>query len=97
MQTLSVVAHIRARKDKQEEMLALLSGFVEPTRRETGCIRYQLYRNKLDPQDFTFIEEWTSDAALEQHLRTPHIQSGLSALSDLAEGSPAVLRYQLIA
>ncbi len=96
MDTLCVVAHIRARKDTQEEMLALLSGFVEPTRREPGCMRYQLYRNKSDPQDFTFIEEWKSEDALEEHLQMPYLRSGLAALGGLVETAPVILRYRLV-
>ncbi len=96
METLCVVAHIRAKKDTQDKMLALLSAFVEPTRREPGCLRYQLYRNKSDPQDFTFVEEWKSEDALEKHLQMPYLRSGLSALEDLVETSPVILRYRLV-
>jgi len=97
MQTLCVVARIRARKDKQEELEGVLSALVEPTRKESGCIRYQLYRNNQDPQDFAFIEEWADNAALERHLQTPHLRSAAAAFSLLAEGESFIGRYSLIA
>ena len=96
MSEICVVAHMRARKDTQEKMLAVLSGFVKPTRQEPGCIRYQLYRNGSDPQDFTFIEEWESEDVLEKHLQMPYLRSGLSALEDLVESAPVILRYRLV-
>ena len=80
----------------QDKMLALLTGFVEPTRRESGCLRYQLYRNIPDSQDFTFIEEWKNEEALDKHLQMPYLKSGLSALQDLVETAPVILRYRLV-
>ena len=97
MQTLCVVAHMRARKDKQEELKSVLTGLIKPTRKEADCIRYQLYRNNQDPQDFTFVEEWTNDAALEKHLATPHLQAALALLPQLTETEPVINRYSLIA
>ena len=97
MQTLCVVAHIRAKKEKQEELKAVLTALVAPTRKETGCIRYQLYRNVQDPQDFTFVEEWVNDAALELHLQTPHLKAALLSIAQLGEGSPSINRYTAVA
>ncbi len=94
---LLVVAHIRARREKQEELRKTLLGLVGPTRKEAGCVRYQLYRNNTDPQDFTFVEEWESDAALDEHLKKPHLQAAFAAFPDLVEGTPAVNRYSPIA
>ncbi|HYK89159.1 MAG TPA: putative quinol monooxygenase [Acidobacteriota bacterium] len=95
--SLCVIAHIRARQGRQEELRKLLTGLVGPTRKEAGCIRYQLYRNNVDPQDFTFVEEWESDASLDTHLKKPHLQAAFAAFSDLVDGTPAVNRYSLIA
>ncbi len=94
---LCVVAHIRAREDKQDELREILAGLVGPTRRESGCIRYQLYRNNVDPRDFTFVEEWESEAALEAHLQKPQLQAAFAAFPRLVDGPPVVNRYTLVA
>ena len=96
MQTLCVIAHIRARKEKQDQLKDVLNALIAPTRKEAGCIRYQLYRNNQDPQDFTFIEEWQDDAALELHLQTPHLRSAAQSFAELTDGSPSISRYTLI-
>lgn len=57
-ETVRVVARMTARPEKIEELKVLLSGLIDPTRREKGCISYQLLQNRADPTDFTFIEEW---------------------------------------
>ena len=94
---LYVIAHIRAREDKQDELRELLAGLVGPTRRESGCIRYQLCRNNADSRDFTFVEEWESEAALDAHLKKPHLQAAFAAFPRLVDGTPVVNRYSLIA
>ena len=56
-QALRVVARVVARPGKVEELQALLRGLIEPTRREPGCVTYELLQNTADPTDFTFVEE----------------------------------------
>ena len=73
--SLRVVARIVARPGRVEEVRELLRGLVGPTRREAGCITYELLQNVDDPTDFTFVEEWTDAAALDAHLNSPHLQS----------------------
>ena len=50
-----------ARPGKEDELRALLRGLIEPTRREPGCVTYELLQNTADPTDFTFVEEWSSE------------------------------------
>jgi hypothetical protein len=51
----------------------VLEGFIAPTLKEDGCLRYDLFADADDPTKFTFIEEWASREALNAHG-----QSGLS-------------------
>jgi len=91
--SLHVVAHIPAKPDHADEVRAILEAFIEPTRREPGCITYVLLQNNADPSDLTFVEEWTDAAALDAHLQTDHIRSGLAKLNDLLSGTPDIRRY----
>ena len=91
-----VVARIKARPDKVEEVEKLLGGLVEPTRREEGCVSYELLQNRADPTDFTFVEEWANDAALERHFETEHIQNALSRVPDLTSEPPDIRTYRVI-
>ncbi|TNF73803.1 MAG: antibiotic biosynthesis monooxygenase, partial [Acidobacteria bacterium] len=40
--TLRVVARLVAKPDKVDELRTLLTGLLEPTRAEPGCISYEL-------------------------------------------------------
>jgi len=49
--------------DKEEE--ELFCGLIEPTRKESGCISYELLQNRDDPTDFTFVEEWEKPRTID--------------------------------
>jgi quinol monooxygenase YgiN len=94
--SLRVVARIKARPDKVEELREVLAGLVAPTRAEEGCMSYELLQNRADPTDFTFVEEWTSDAALEQHFTTEHMQKATARLDELVAEEPDIRTYSLV-
>lgn len=94
--TVRVIARISARPEKIQELKILLGGLVEPTRRDKGCISYQFLQNKADPTDFTFIEEWENDAAIDAHFATLHVQEALSKIPSLLAQEPDIRRYAII-
>ena len=95
--TLRVVARLVAFPNKVEELKSLLLSIIEPTRKEPGCIKYELLQNQADPTDFTFVEEWESTALLDTHLGSTHIQVAVLKLEGLAVSPPDIRRYQLLA
>jgi quinol monooxygenase YgiN len=94
--TLRVVARIIAQPDSVEAVRAALSALVEPTRREAGCISYELLQNKSDPTDFTFVEEWENDDVLLAHLNTPHIQQAIVTLTGIIAAATDIRKYTLL-
>ncbi|MEI2782883.1 MAG: putative quinol monooxygenase [Candidatus Competibacter sp.] len=71
--TIHVVARIVAKPEAVTQLQAVLAALLEPTRQEAGCHRYTLLQNRQDPTDFTFVEEWASDTAIDAHMKTrPH-------------------------
>lgn len=91
-----VVARVVARSGKEDELRAVLQGLVEPTRREPGCVVYELLQNRTDPTDFTFVEEWRSEGELDAHLQSPHVQGARSKFPDLAAADPDIRRYTVV-
>ncbi len=69
--TLRVVAHMYAKPGKEEELRSLLLGLIAPTRKEPGCIKYELHGNQENPSEFAFIEEWTDGSALDAEAGIP--------------------------
>ncbi|HEU0121979.1 MAG TPA: putative quinol monooxygenase [Bryobacteraceae bacterium] len=83
---IDVVAHIHAAPGHEAVVREALESFVAPTRQEEGCLRYDLFQDLSDPLKFTFIEEWTSQAALEQHSRSAHIAAGRARMEGKLSG-----------
>jgi quinol monooxygenase YgiN len=94
---LRVVARIKAKTDKIGEVLELLRGLVEPTRKEVGCLRYELLQNRKDPTDFTFIEEWKTDSSFDSHSTTTHIQAVGPKLKEIVVEAPDIRIYSVVA
>jgi len=59
-------------------------------------MNYKLLQNNEDPTDFTLIEEWQSDTALESHFATKHFKDALIKLPNLVAAEPDIRRYHLV-
>jgi quinol monooxygenase YgiN len=95
--TIRVVARVVAFPDKVEQVKSVLIKIIEPTRQEEGCITYELLQNHEDPTDFTFVEEWESQALLDIHLASAHIAEAESQLDGLVAAEPDIRVYRLLA
>ncbi len=96
-ETVRVVARLVAIPEKVEEVKSILSSILEPTRQESGCLRYELQQNHQEPTDFIFIEEWESDTLLDAHLASAHLAATGSRLDGLLVAPPDIRRYRLVA
>ena len=94
---IRVVARITARPDTVDATRELLLSLIQPTRAEDGCVMYELLQNTSDPTDFTFVEEWTSDQALDAHLETAHLIEAAERGAELFAAPPDIRRYRLLA
>ena len=95
--SLRVVARIKAKPERVAEVRELLLGLVEPTRKEPGCVTYELLQNRDDPTDFTFTEEWESDAAFKSHRESDHIKALGPKLTPVVVEVPDIRTYLPIA
>src|ERR1700752_1223572 len=94
--SVTIVAKVIANPDSVDQVCSILSDLVEPTRKESGCISYELLQNRTDPTDFTFVAKWETDAAIDDHLTTKHIKDALAKLPGLISGEPDIRRYTVV-
>lgn len=83
---LHVIALLQAKPGREAELRELARSLLAPTREEPGCLRYVLVEDPEDPARLTFVEEWASRAALQAHLRTPHLQNARARYDELLDG-----------
>ena len=94
--SVRVVAKIEALPGKAECGSRNLGKLIEPTRKEAGCLTYELWQNKSNETDFTFVEVWSSEAALDAHAASQHLKAVAAELQGLVTGPTDVRRYDLI-
>jgi quinol monooxygenase YgiN len=74
----------QARPGKEAELRQALTDVLAPTRREDGCLFYDLHVDTADPSRFLFHESWASDEHHKAHDRTPHIQALRARIGELS-------------
>jgi quinol monooxygenase YgiN len=84
---VTVLARVRARAGREDEVRRLLLAFVTPARAEPGCLNYDLHQSADDPVEFMFYENWTSRAALDAHFEMPYLNE-FNALADELLAAP---------
>jgi quinol monooxygenase YgiN len=82
---LTIVATFKAKPGRSEELGKRLMTLIEPTRKEAGCINYDLHRSNDDADVWMFYENWRSKAELDAHVQTPHLQALVKDLPALTE------------
>ncbi|HVT04896.1 MAG TPA: putative quinol monooxygenase [Thermoanaerobaculia bacterium] len=93
---LCVLATFRARNGKAYELKGVLLTLIEPTRKEPGCLRYDLWQNESDEHEMTFVEEWESEQVLADHLQTAHIAEARLRYTPLLAGDLDLRKFHII-
>ena len=81
----SLIAYLHGKPEKRNELLAVLSAFVAPTRAEPGCVEYHLHISQDDPNLFIFYKNWRSRTDLDAHLEQPLLKAFFARRMDLLE------------
>ena len=93
---LSVIAQFKAKPGKgslvRQELLSLLA----PSRKDAGCLNYDLHQAPDNPALFLFHENWTSKAHLDQHLQKPNLQAVLARVGQLVARPPQITLWEKI-
>jgi quinol monooxygenase YgiN len=70
--------HMQAVPGRERELESELRALLVPTRKELGCLSYELHRDRENPHKFMFYEKFDSQAALDAHIHSPHFQKFLA-------------------
>jgi quinol monooxygenase YgiN len=76
---ICVIATIETIAGRRDDLLAVFRGLAPTVRAEKGCIEYVPMIDTpsgfgtVRPNVVTVVEKWESLAALEAHLKTPHM------------------------
>jgi quinol monooxygenase YgiN len=80
-----VVAHVDT--VGQADAPGLLKRLAEASRREQGCLRFDVMQHTMRANHFTIVEIWENQKALDAHAAAPHTKQYRDALQPVS-GSP---------
>jgi quinol monooxygenase YgiN len=95
--SLTVIAKVKAMRGKEAEVRKELLSLVEPSRKDSGCINYDLHQSQADPASFLFHENWVSREHLDRHLAKPDLQAVLTRVATLVAEAPEITLWDKIA
>ena len=85
---LVAIATLHVREGMQAEARAALAEAQASTHQEAGCRLYALHVDNSDPRVLVMIEVWDSEADLDSHIASPHVQALIAKSEGLFEGPP---------
>ena len=68
-----VTAKFKSLPGMRDKVVEFARPCVETTRKEQGCVRYELFLSSEDDVTLQFIEEWSDLDSLRAHLKAPHL------------------------
>lgn len=68
-----VVATLTIKPGSLEALRAPAAACIAETRKEEGCIAYELMASLDDPERLVFVEKWETREALTAHSKKPHL------------------------
>jgi quinol monooxygenase YgiN len=94
---LVVVAVMKAKAGKEEEMEKAIRDIMPKVEAEEGTLAYVLHRAKKEPQKFLFYEKYRDKDALNLHGSTPHFAELFGNIAPLLDGDPIIEVYEPLA
>jgi len=71
-EAVTLIVILRAKEGQDVLLEAELRALIPPTRREDGCLTYDLHRSTEIPGTFLLHEVWASREHHRLHMNTPH-------------------------
>lgn len=86
-QPLTIVARIEAKPNSVEQVKSELIKLIEPTRKEKGCIQYDLHQDNQQPEIFLFFENWESRELWQDHMKSQHLHAFKQATESIVKST----------
>jgi quinol monooxygenase YgiN len=85
---VTVVGTMVAKPGSEATVREALKSLIEPSTREGGCLRYELYQSTADPSRFFTFEVWRDQSDLDAHMRAPYMaEAAIGASEHLVGGA----------
>ena len=89
---MSVMAVLKAKAEKINNLIPILENLAQQTRQESGCVEYGFYQDNSDSTVILSFEVWKDAESEAAHWNTPHLNSALEEFGELLDGEPFVYK-----
>jgi quinol monooxygenase YgiN len=90
---IHVVARALCRPEKTDELCGILLRVAEESRKEPGCVSYEVVRGTEDPNEVMTIECWKDKEAIDAHFARPYVVDLFARVPGLVAQTPEVKTY----
>lgn len=85
-----LIAKNTLQEGKQAEFIRIAESMAKESRKEAGCLSYELVQEETNDTVFYFVEKYQDEAALQAHRASGHFQTYVPMLGALRTGPSEV-------
>jgi len=91
---LTIVATVTVKPEFKDDVLKAIKTVVDATRKEPGCIFYDVFEDVNNPLKFVFIETWKSKEAIDSHNSSVHLTNFVKTIEGKATLEAGTLKQK---
>lgn len=85
-----VIARAEVSPEARARFIVAAKDCIAATRREPGCLAYDMHQSVSEIGHFVFVERWASRADVDRHMREPHLQAFLTIAGTCVTAAPVI-------
>lgn len=89
-----ILAKNYVKSSQVDRFIEYAEKLVKETRKEKGCISYDLCQDLNDKNIFVFVEKYENKEAIDRHSKSEHFTTIVPKLKDLKEKESEVSKYE---
>ena len=93
---IRVIATFQMKEDSLEKAIDMAKQLVSETRKEKGCIQYDLIQSDADSTRLVILEHWATQEDLDVHSASEHFTTIVPTLVALSAEAPKIETYKEI-
>lgn len=91
---LIITVNFYPTKKNESDFLNAFKKLAEASRKEDGCIAYDIYAKGNGSSDYFLLEKWASKASLDAHSKTTHFVEFMRAPKEWYEKKTEITVYE---
>ena len=92
-----IMARITALPDSAAPMRSILAALVEQSRKEDGCVHYELFQRADAANVFQTVERWRDQGAVDAHMKGPNVASAIAQATPHFGAAPEIQTFSQVA